>query len=63
VLKLMYLSALATWGPTHGDVFAVESVAALLLVSIVLGLALYLPTRAFAALKARRRDLAWLRYL
>ena len=63
VLKLMYLSALAAWGPTHGDVFAVESVAALLLVSIVLGLALYLPTRAFAALKARRRDLAWLRYL
>jgi hypothetical protein len=29
----------------------------------VLALALYWPTRAFARFKARRRDLAWLRYL
>ncbi|WP_182655888.1 DUF1624 domain-containing protein [Stenotrophomonas lacuserhaii] len=63
VLKLMYLAALALWGPTNGALFAVESVAALLLISIALALLLYLPTRAFAALKARRRDIAWLRYL
>ncbi|MEN5426627.1 heparan-alpha-glucosaminide N-acetyltransferase domain-containing protein [Stenotrophomonas pennii] len=63
VLKLMYLAALALWGPTNGTLFAVESVAALLLTSTALALLLYLPTRAFAALKARRRDIAWLRYL
>ena len=63
VLKLMYLAALALWGPTNGALFAVESVAALMLISIALALLLYLPTRSFAALKARRRDIAWLRYL
>ena len=63
VLKLMYLGALALWGPTNGSLFAVESVAALLLISTALALLLYLPTRAFAALKARRKDLLWLRYL
>ncbi|QNR98304.1 DUF1624 domain-containing protein [Stenotrophomonas sp. 169] len=63
VLKLMYLGALALWGPTNGPLFAVESVAALLLISTALALLLYLPTRAFAALKARRKDLLWLRYL
>lgn len=63
VLKVMYLAALALWGPTNGSLFAVESVAALLLISTALALLLYLPSRAFAALKARRRDIAWLRYL
>jgi len=63
LLKLMYLAALAAWGPTAGDLYAVESVAALVLISVLLALLLYRPTRAFAALKARRRDIAWLRYL
>ncbi|GAB3056503.1 DUF1624 domain-containing protein [Stenotrophomonas tumulicola] len=63
VLKALYLAALAAWGPTHGQWFAVESVAALLLVSMVLAVVLYPPTKAFAALKARRKDVAWLRYL
>ena len=63
VLKLLYLAALAAWGPTVGDLYAVESVAALLLISALLAAVLYPPTRAFAALKARRRDIAWLRYL
>ncbi len=63
VLKLLYLAALALWGPTDGALYAVDSVAALLLISAVLAVLLYPPTRAFAALKARRKDLAWLRYL
>ncbi|MPQ83319.1 hypothetical protein F0170_04530, partial [Pseudomonas sp. MAFF 730085] len=32
-------------------------------VALLLPLALYMPVRWFAALKARRRDLAWLKYL
>lgn len=63
VLKLLYLAAMAAWGPTHGQWLAVDSVATLVLVSVLLALVLYLPTRAFAALKARRKDIAWLRYL
>ncbi|HEL2980758.1 TPA: DUF1624 domain-containing protein [Stenotrophomonas maltophilia] len=63
VLKGLYLAALATWGPTHGELYALDSVSGLLLVACALAVVLYPPTLAFAQLKARRRDLAWLRYL
>lgn len=63
VLKLMYLAALAVWGPTHGDLYTLDSVAGLVLLAGVLAVLLYPPTRAFARFKARRRDLPWLRYL
>ncbi|WP_353087218.1 heparan-alpha-glucosaminide N-acetyltransferase domain-containing protein [Stenotrophomonas sp.] len=63
VLKLLYVLAEARWGQTHGSYFAVDHVASLWLITAVLALALYWPTRAFARFKARRRDLAWLRYL
>jgi uncharacterized membrane protein len=63
VLKLLYLAAQAYWGANHTPYFAVESVSALLLISVVLAVLLYPSTRAFARFKARRRDLAWLRYL
>ncbi|WP_043090540.1 heparan-alpha-glucosaminide N-acetyltransferase domain-containing protein [Xanthomonas sp. SHU 166] len=62
VLKLAYLAALALWGANQGDLFGVDSVAALWTIAALLGLALYWPTAAFARLKARRRDLGWLRY-
>ncbi len=62
-LKLLYLAALAYWGANHGALFGVDSVAALWAIAAALGLALYWPVAAFARLKARRRDLAWLRYL
>ncbi|WP_256776361.1 MULTISPECIES: heparan-alpha-glucosaminide N-acetyltransferase domain-containing protein [unclassified Stenotrophomonas] len=63
VLKLLYVLAEARWGHTHGAYFAVDHVASLWGITAVLALALYWPTRAFARFKARRRDLAWLRYL
>ncbi|MNI69469.1 hypothetical protein D3C73_1252160 [compost metagenome] len=63
MLKLLYLAALKAWGPTHGCLYALDSVAGLLLVACALAVVLYPPTRAFARFKARRRDLAWLRYL
>ncbi len=63
VLKLLYVLAEARWGQTHGGYFAVDHVASLWVITAVLALALYWPTRAFARFKARRRDLAWLRYL
>ncbi|WP_024891663.1 DUF1624 domain-containing protein [Luteimonas huabeiensis] len=63
VLKALYLAALAAWGPNRGEVFGVDGVGALVAIAVVLALALYPPVAAFARLKARRRDLAWLRYL
>lgn len=63
VLKLLYVLAEAVWGTTHGGYVGVDHVATLWAITAVLALALYRPTRAFARLKARRRDIAWLRYL
>lgn len=63
VLKLLYVLAEARWGQTHGGYFAVDYVASLWVITAVLAVALYWPTRAFARFKTRRRDLAWLRYL
>jgi uncharacterized membrane protein len=63
VLKLLYVAAEAYWGQTHGAYFGVDDVGTLWLITAALALALYWPTRAFARLKARRKDLAWLRYL
>ncbi|MBN6150955.1 DUF1624 domain-containing protein [Xanthomonas sp. AmX2] len=62
-LKLLYLAALAYWGANQGALFGVDRVATLWAIAAVLALALYAPVAAFARLKARRRDLAWLRYL
>jgi uncharacterized membrane protein len=63
VLKMLYLGAVAAWGMNHGTYFGVDHVWQLWAISGVLVLALYWPTRAFARLKARRKDLPWLRYL
>lgn len=63
VLKLMYLLAEASWGANHGTVFGFDHVGALWACSVLLAVALYWPVAAFARFKARRRDLAWLRYL
>jgi uncharacterized membrane protein len=63
VLKLLYLAAVALWGTNQGAVFGFDSVATLVAISIALALLLQPPTAAFARLKARRRDVAWLRYL
>ena len=63
VLKLLYLAAVGIWGFNYGTVFGIHSVAGLWALAVVLALALWIPTRAFARLKARRRDWVWLRYL
>lgn len=63
VLKVLYLACMAIWGANHGPYFGFDSVAAVWLGAAALALALYLPVRWFARLKARRRDIAWLKYL
>ncbi|MHA3735511.1 DUF1624 domain-containing protein [Pseudomonas sp. Eth.TT006] len=63
VLKVLYLIAVALFGLNHGSYFGFDSVAAVWVMSVLLALALYPAVRWFSALKARRRDIAWLKYL
>ncbi|RYF25329.1 MAG: DUF1624 domain-containing protein [Comamonadaceae bacterium] len=63
VLKALYLAAMAAWGANHGTYFGFDWVAQVWLCAALLAAALYLPVRAFGRLKARRKDIAWLKYL
>lgn len=63
VLKGLYLASVGLFGRNQGEYFGFEGVAAVWLLAMLLAAALYLPVRGFALLKARRRDLAWLKYL
>lgn len=63
VLKFLYLGAEAIWGANQGKVYGFEAVWMVWLCAVVLAAALYPAVRAFAAFKARRRDIAWLKYL
>lgn len=62
VLKLLYLASVALFGRNHGDYFGFDGIAAVWLGAVLLAVSLYLPVRWFARLKARRRDITWLKY-
>ena len=62
VLRILYHSALAIWGPNKGTLFGVENYGWVLVWYVGLVFALYFPTTWFSRLKKRRRDIAWLRY-
>ena len=63
VLKVLYVACVALFGLNHGNYFGFDSIGAVWLMALALPLALYPPVRWFAALKARRRDITWLKYL
>lgn len=63
VLKALYLVALAMYGPTKGTVYGVDNVSTIWIWVAILIVPLYLPTRWFAGLKQRRKDIWWLKYL
>jgi len=62
VLKLLYLACVALFGLNHGEYFGFDGIASVWLGAVLLATALYLPVRAFARLKARRRDVRWPKY-
>ncbi|WP_207284428.1 DUF1624 domain-containing protein [Pseudomonas sp. FW300-N2A2] len=62
-LKVLYLIAVALFGLNQGAYFGFDSVGAVWIAAILLAIALYRPVRWFSGLKARRRDIAWLKYL
>ncbi|AUG02460.1 hypothetical protein CXQ81_18220 [Pseudomonas sp. 09C 129] len=63
VLKAMYLVAVAIWGANQGTYYGFDNLSGVWLWSLVLGVLLFFPTRWFAGLKQRRRDIAILKYL
>ncbi|EIK68619.1 putative membrane protein [Pseudomonas synxantha BG33R] len=63
VLKVLYVACVEWFGLNHGNYFGFDSIGAVWLAALVLPLVLYPPVRWFAGLKARRRDIAWLKYL
>jgi uncharacterized membrane protein len=62
-LKALYWIAYSMYGPTKGTVFGVDSIVWVWLWAALLIIPLYIPTNWFAALKQRRRDIWWLKYL
>ena len=62
VLKLLYLASVGVWGTNQGQYFGFDNIWAIWLCALVLSVALYPPVRWFAHLKARRRDISWLKY-
>nr|WP_246604858.1 heparan-alpha-glucosaminide N-acetyltransferase domain-containing protein [Aquisediminimonas sediminicola] len=63
VLKILYLIALQIFGPTKGTVYGVDHIWIVWAWVAVLIVPLYLPTRWFAQLKQRRKDIVWLKYM
>lgn len=63
VLKALYLIALALYGPTKGEYFGVDHFSTVWLWAIILLIPLYFPTRWFATMKQRRKDITWMKYL
>ena len=62
VLKVLYVACAALFGLNQGNYFGFDSIGAVWLAALSLPLALYVPVRWFAGLKARRRDITWLKY-
>jgi uncharacterized membrane protein len=62
-LKLLYVVAVVIWGPNQGSYFGFDAVWPLWLATIVLAVMLFPAVHWFANLKARRRDIQWLKYL
>lgn len=62
-LKVLYVIAVALFGLNQGAWFGFTSVGTVWLVAVLLAIALYRPVSWFSLLKARRRDIAWLKYL
>jgi len=63
LLKLLYNIGYAIYGPNHGELFGFDTLGAVWLLFALLIVPLYFPTRWFAQLKQRRRDIWWLKYL
>jgi uncharacterized membrane protein len=60
--KLLYLTGAQVFGLNQGRYFGFDGMGTIWLTAACIALALYWPVRWFAGLKARRRDISWLKY-
>lgn len=63
VLRSLYHIAYFIWGPTQGAFYGVNSIVWVWAWYLALLIPLYIPTAWYARLKARRKDIEWLKYL
>lgn len=63
VLKVLYLIGVALFGLNQGNYFGFSTVTAVWLAAVILAVVLFPAVRWFSVLKARRRDISWLKYL
>ncbi|MCT7551692.1 heparan-alpha-glucosaminide N-acetyltransferase domain-containing protein [Aliarcobacter butzleri] len=62
-LKFLYLTAVAIYGLNQGQYFGLSQTWQMPLLSIIFAFILYFPTKWYANLKQKRRDIKWLKYL
>lgn len=62
VLRALYKIAFVIWGSNHGANFGLDNFNWIWVWYVVLLPALYVPTAWYSRLKARRRDISWLKY-
>ena len=62
VLLVLYRIVLAVCGPNQGEGFGMEHMGWIWLTTVLLAVALYLPTKWFSLYKKRSQQ-AWIRYL
>ena len=62
VLRILYHSALAIWGPNYGSNYGFDNYNWVFVWYAAMIIPLYYPTVWFSRLKRRRRDITWLKY-
>ncbi|MDG5670328.1 hypothetical protein N0Z77_19485, partial [Acinetobacter baumannii] len=62
VLRILYHSALAIWGPNNGQAYMFDEYNWVFVWYVAMLVPLYLPTVWYSRLKRRRRDITWLKY-
>lgn len=62
VLLLIYRLALSVWGPNQGELFGVQHISTVWLITLALAITLYFPTRWFSRYKHIHKK-PWLSYL
>jgi len=62
VLRILYHSVLAIWGPNNGHAYMFDNYNWVLVWYVAMIVPLYLPTVWYSRLKRRRPDIVWLKY-